>query len=101
MKIKINESQYSNLLSENKLSIIQKLVDKTIIDKYDFICKIIITSPHHYNLQYSANIYFKDIVNSKISPGKYFQMKEDVMNEVWKLIYTFTNEPVSLYQKSC
>lgn len=101
MKIVINEGQYKKLLSENKISLIQKLVDKTITDKHNFVCKIIISPPHHYNQQYSANIYFKDIINPKMSAGKYFQMKEDVMNEVWKLIYDFTNETVSLYQKSC
>lgn len=101
MKFLLTNSQYKKLITESKIETLQKLIDKLIVDKYDFVCKIIITPPHHYNAQYSAHFYFKDIYMAGLNPGKYFQMKEDVMNEVWHLVYTFTNETLSIYQKSC
>jgi len=100
MKIIITESQHK-LLVENKLLALQKLVDSQITDKYDFVCKVVITPPHHYNVQHSAHVYFKDMSSLSMNVPKYFKMKEDVMNEVWSIIYNFTNETVSLYQKHC
>lgn len=101
MKIIINKKQYKKIISESKINAIQNIVDVMITSKYDFVCKVVIVPPHHYNIQYSAHIYFKDIMDPNLSAGKYFQMKEDVMNEVWRAIYNFTNETTSLYQKSC
>ena len=101
MKLIINKNQYNKLLVESKISALQKLVDSQITDKYDFVCKVVIAPPHHYNPQYSATIYFKEIDNSKMTLPKYLKMKEEVMDEVWELIYGFTNETVSLYRKIC
>ena len=101
MKLIINKNQYNKLLVESKISALQKLVDSQITDKYDFVCKVVIAPPHHYNVQYSANVYFKEVDNRKMTLPKYWKMKEEVMDEVWELIYGFTNETVSLYQKIC
>lgn len=101
MKIIISEKQNEKLGQDLKVQAIQKLIDTTITNRYDFVCKVVITPPHHYNLQYSAHIYFKDISETRYSVSKYFQKKEDVMNELWFLVHDFTNETVSLYQKYC
>ena len=101
MKLIINKNQYNKLLVESKISVLQKLVDSQITDKYDFVCEVVIAPPHHYNVQYSANVYFKDIDHRKMTYTNYWKMKEEVMDEVWELIYNFTNETVSLYKKSC
>lgn len=100
MKYIITELQHK-LIIESKLSILQKLVDREITDKYDFVCKVVITPPHHYNAQYSARVYFKDVDIRVMSIPNYFRKKEEIMDEVWGLIYDFTNETVSLYQSSC
>ena len=101
MKYIITENQYKRILSENKLSVIQKLVDSQITDRYDFVCKVVVTPPHFYNKQYAANVYFKDIDIRAMNIPNYWRMKEEVLDEVWHIIYDFTNETVSLYQKSC
>lgn len=101
MEVIINENQYNNLISKKKLMAIQSLVDLTIANKYDFICKIVISPPNHYNPQCSAHVYFKDMSETSYAPGNYFRVRANIMDEVWRTIYEFTNETVSLYQNSC
>lgn len=101
MKILINEGQYKKLLSEDKLLAIQKLVDMTITNEYDFVCKVVISPPNNFNPQYSAVIYFKDVNSESMNIPNYFRKKEKVMNDVWNIIYRYTNTTVSLYQKNC
>ena len=101
MKYIITESQYE-LLNESKITSIQTLVDSLVTPKYDFICKIVIKPPHYYNKNYSAHIFFKDLSYRTTDEFvDYYKAKDEVLDEVWKVIFNFTNEPVSLYKQSC
>ena len=101
MKFIVTEIQSKRLLSEIRIDVLQKLVDSQITNNYDFVCKIDITPPHYYNKEYSAHVYFKDIDLRSINVPNYWKMKEEILDEVWELIYNFTGESVSLYKKSC
>jgi hypothetical protein len=101
MKIIISEIQSKRLLNEIRIDVLQKLVDSQITNDYDLVCKIDITPPHYYNKQYSAHVYFKDVDIMSMNIPNYFKMKEEIMDEVWHLIYDFTGETVSLYKHNC
>lgn len=100
MKFIITESQYK-ILTENKILVMQKLVDTLITNKFDSVCKVDITPPHFYSTSYSVRVHFKDMVSLSMGSREYFRMKTDVKNEVWGLIRDFTNEQVSVYEKIC
>ena len=101
MKFIITEEQEQKLILR-KTQIIKSLIDRQITDTEDVVCKVEVSPPSEIGQHFSVYIYFELLANTEFEYLQEYRFKqEDIANEIWQIVYNFTNEPLFLYFKTC
>jgi hypothetical protein len=96
--------------TEKDLSpIISKLLDRTIVNSNDNVCKIEVTAPWDREtlsevdyIHYAVKVYFIGGPNTKNWPRTMavVMKEENIMNEVWQTVYNFMGLCMDLYSSN-
>ena len=97
------------LMEESKrdlTSVIQTLLDGFVYDHKDILCKVEVKSPdNRTKLPHSDNIYenyritFYLIAHKGGYSATRAQLMDNVMNEVWDLVYNYTGQKLDMFTK--